>query len=60
MPRAQADLENRLGQHQPFRGDAARVAPPGVEQSSLSTAVISRAKRFIRHNEKKGYFMLSV
>lgn len=43
MPGAQGHLEYRLGQEQPFWGDAARVALPGVEQASLCAVFIPRA-----------------
>lgn len=47
MSCAQGHLKDRPGEEQPFWGDAARVALPGVEQASLSTVVIPRAKGLI-------------
>lgn len=54
MPCAQGDLKDRPGEEQPFGGDAAGVALPGVEQASLSTTVVPRAERLIKqtHSEE--------
>lgn len=50
VSRAQRHLQDRPGKEQPVRGDAIRVAPPGVEQASLSAAVIPRAATSTRSN----------
>lgn len=53
MPCAQGDLKHRLGEEQPFWGDAAGVALPGVEQTSLSTSVLPRAERSIHQKTQR-------
>lgn len=62
MPGAQGHLEYRPGQEQPFRGDAARVALPGVEQASLCAVVIPRAggcnKNIMSRAEEPIFFSL--
>lgn len=40
MPCSQGDLKDRPREEQPFWGDTAGVALPGMEQASLSTTVI--------------------
>lgn len=52
MARAQGDLQHRPGEEQPVWGDAVGVALPGVEQASLSSAVISRAERIMHHKHE--------
>lgn len=41
MLRAQGHLKDGLREMQPFRRDAAGVALPGVEATSLSTAIVT-------------------
>lgn len=55
MSCAQGHLKDRPGEEQPFWGDAARVALPGVEQASLSTVVIPRAKGLINTDTFWGF-----
>lgn len=57
MTCAQSDLEDRPGQQRPFWCDAAGVALPHVEQSSLTTAVVPRA--VFHPKTRRGAKMLS-